>query len=62
MTVESAGFNGRLPKAITLFLCYMDGYFEVKGGGIKTCQAVVFGVAIVLNEECLRMCVRASEG
>lgn len=62
LTVESAGFSGRQPKAITLFLCSMDGYFEVEGGNIKTRQAVVFGVAIVLNEECLCMCVRASEG
>lgn len=62
MTVESAGFSGRLPKAITFFLCSMDGYFEVDGARIKTCQAVVFGVAIVLNEEYLCMCVQTSEG
>lgn len=42
--MESAGFNGRLPEAITLFLCSMDGYLEVNGDRIKTCQAVVFGV------------------
>lgn len=36
--VESAGYNGRLPKAITTFLCSVDG------NRIKTCQAVEFGV------------------
>ncbi len=50
LTVKSAGFNWRLPKAITLFLCTLGSYFEVEVGLIKTCQAIVFGVAIVLNE------------
>lgn len=47
MTVESAGFNRRLPKAIILLPAFMDGYFQVEGGRIKTCQPVEFGVAIV---------------
>lgn len=41
LTVESAGFNWRLPKTISLFLRSMDGYFEVEGGegagGMKSC-------------------------
>lgn len=64
MTVESAGFNQRLPKAITLFLSSVDGYLEGLCGSVaaRTCQTVVFGEAIVLNQECLFICFRASMG
>lgn len=40
LTVESAGFNGRLPKSITLFLCCMDGYLEVEGGVLRLARQV----------------------
>ena len=42
MTVESAGFNQRLPKAITLFLSSVGGYLEGIWGSIRTCQMVVY--------------------
>lgn len=56
MTVESAGFNQRLPKAITLFLCSVDR--EVLWGSVRTCQVVVSGMTFVLNKNCLCMCMR----